>query len=33
VLKGYDPDIVRRVLQDNAVQLYRITLPDPDGGR
>jgi uncharacterized protein len=33
VLKAYDPDIVRRVLQDNAVQLYRIPLPGSDGGR
>jgi uncharacterized protein len=33
VLKEYDPDVVRRVLQDNAVRLYRIPLPGPDGGR
>jgi predicted TIM-barrel fold metal-dependent hydrolase len=28
-LDGLDDDVVRRVLQDNAVELYRVPLPSP----
>jgi hypothetical protein len=29
VLAGLDPETVKRVLQDNAAELYKIQLPAP----
>jgi uncharacterized protein len=29
VLSGLEPHVLRRVVQDNAVELYRIALPEP----